>query len=270
MLNKDIIVHVDHFDGPLALLLYLIQKEEMDIEELDLTKITGQYLNYLEKMKELNFDLAGEYLFMASTLTYLKSEKSLDMDKKAAGEEEVSEFDIQTKQQLIQKLKELEKFQKVGNGLWTLPKLGEETFARPKLDKKEHFPPVFKDMSLTQLTGLMIDFLKREKRKFAVINKEKRSIKARLLMLKEKLKMGSQYRFNELITEEDDNALEEIVMTFISLLELARLRRIELFQPDVDTSLYVTVVRDLNDFNVEEASGFEDEEVSEKVEAVLH
>ena len=76
MLNTDITVKIDQFDGPLALLLYLVQKEEMEIEALDLTAVTGQYLNYLATMKDLNFDIAGDFLFMASTLVYLKSKKS--------------------------------------------------------------------------------------------------------------------------------------------------------------------------------------------------
>ena len=73
MTENDILVKVDRFDGPLALLLHLVQKEEMRIQELELNTITNQYLDYLQKMQDLNFDLAGEYLYMAATLLFLKS-----------------------------------------------------------------------------------------------------------------------------------------------------------------------------------------------------
>ena len=75
MLETNIHIQTQNFDGPLGLLLHLIQRDEMDIKDLDLNKMTQQYLNYLVDMKELNFDIAGDYLYMASTLLFLKSKK---------------------------------------------------------------------------------------------------------------------------------------------------------------------------------------------------
>ena len=72
MLNTSIQVSLNQFDGPLALLLMLVEREEMDIKKLDVGKITEQYLDYLAKMRELNFDIAGDYLYLASTLLLLK------------------------------------------------------------------------------------------------------------------------------------------------------------------------------------------------------
>ena len=77
MLDTSIQVKTDYFDGPLGLLLLLIQKEEMDIRELELTKITKQYLDYLAQMRELNFDIAGDYLYLAATLLLLKSKNCI-------------------------------------------------------------------------------------------------------------------------------------------------------------------------------------------------
>ena len=78
MNQNEILVKIDRFDGPLALLLHLIQKEEMRIQDLDVTTITNQYLDYLNKMQDLNFDVAGEYLFMAATLLHIKSQTVAD------------------------------------------------------------------------------------------------------------------------------------------------------------------------------------------------
>ena len=68
MLDTKIQIKTDHFDGPLALLLLLVQKEEMDIQNLSLTKITGQYLSYLNQLEDMDFDVAADYLYLASTL----------------------------------------------------------------------------------------------------------------------------------------------------------------------------------------------------------
>ena len=88
--EQQIRVQLDHFDGPLALLLHLIQREEYSIEELDLNTITKQYLIYLNKMNELDFDVAGEYLYMASTLLFLKSKYCVDEEDAKRGDKTLS------------------------------------------------------------------------------------------------------------------------------------------------------------------------------------
>ena len=85
MLDTNIQIQTEKFDGPLGLLLHLIQQDEMDVRELDLNKMTQQYLNYLVQMKELNFDVAGDYLYMAATLLFLKSKKAVS-EEEAEGE----------------------------------------------------------------------------------------------------------------------------------------------------------------------------------------
>ncbi len=259
-MSRDIYVHIDQFDGPLALLLYLVQKEEMDIQNLDLTQITGQYLSYINKMKELNFDVAGEYLYLASILIFLKSEKSVDSDEKQRLLDAENELNIESREQLIAKLLELEKYQRISQGLWSLPKQGHEIFSRPKLDKKQHFEVLFKEMDMSQLTNLMLDMMKRQKRKVQVISKERLSIKKKLVSLKELLLKGKKYLFKDLIPEKAESKIQEIVMTFISLLELARLRKIEVFQAEDSKEIYIDVVKSMEDFDVNQADGFDAED----------
>lgn len=258
-MSRDIFVHIDQFDGPLALLLYLVQKDEMDIQNLDLTQITGQYLSYINKMKELNFDVAGEYLYLASILIFLKSEKSVDSDEKQRLLDAESELHIDSREQLIAKLLELEKYQRISQGLWSLPKEGHEIFTRPKLDKKQHFEVLFKDMDISQLTNLMIDMMKRQNRKIQVISKERLSIKKSLISLKNLLFKGKKYLFKDLVPK-SENITQEVVMTFISLLELARLRRIEVFQAEDSKEIYIDVVKTMEDFDVNQADGFDEED----------
>ena len=73
MIETNIQVKLDHFDGPLGLLLHLIQREELNIRELEINQITHQYLDYLKKLQDVNFDVAGEYLYLAASLLYIKS-----------------------------------------------------------------------------------------------------------------------------------------------------------------------------------------------------
>ena len=124
MLDTTIQVRTDNFDGPLALLLLLIQKEEMDIKELELTKITGQYLDYLANMKSLDFDVAGDYLFLAATLLLLKSKSAIsdpELDLLGNDLSDSSLLEITSQAELVKRLEELKHFQKLGEKLWELP-----------------------------------------------------------------------------------------------------------------------------------------------------
>src|SRR5690606_33842817 len=138
MIENNINVRLEHFDGPLGLLLHLIQKEEMSVRDLDLTRITAQYLDYLNKLQNLNFDIAGEYLYMAATLLHIKSQNCVDegeQDRKLLKNEDGEP--MITKTQLIQKLEELQRFQKMGEKFWEkLPRRDEHIFVKPKVDRK--------------------------------------------------------------------------------------------------------------------------------------
>ncbi|MGZ3790359.1 MAG: segregation and condensation protein A [Bacteriovorax sp.] len=269
MLDTTIQVKTDHFDGPLALLLLLIEKEEMNIRELDLTRITKQYLDYLSQMRDLNFDVAGDYLFLASTLLLLKSKiciteeeaKNLEMELGVEG------IHITSQSELIRRLEELQLYQKMSKRLWDLEKKGHEIFVKPKVDRKAIVNSILTPMDLNSLTMTMVDFLFRQRRKYTVVKRDRLSIKEKLIFLKSNLKVGEQTTFDTLLeqdgkADEGKDPTDNIVITFISLLELARLKRINVFQNEDRSTIYVNVVRSLEDFDVEQANGFEDENVA--------
>lgn len=266
MIEHNIQVKLDHFDGPLGLLLHLIQREEMSIKDLDINRITQQYIDYLQKMQDLNFDVAGEYLYMAATLLLIKSKMVADGEEekiRLTGDENIQ---ITTKTQLIQKLEELQKFQKLGETLFTLPKRDEDVFVRPKVDRKAIQTSILTPMSLDSLTESMVDLIRREKRKYTVIKRDKLSIKEKLVQLKNDLKIGTQTTMDKLLRSEERD-IEEVVITFISLLELARLKKLDIFQNEVMGSIYVDVKEDLNSFDVETADGFDPEDEKETINA---
>lgn len=268
MLDTSIQVKTNQFDGPLSLLLLLIQKEQMNIRELDLKLITKQYLEYLDYMQELNFDVAGDYLYLAATLIYLKSKNCITEDDQNALQELAGEndaLDIFSHADLIKRLEELQRFQKLGEQLWNLPQRGRDVFVRPKLNKKYHLTTFLKKVELDELTLTMVDYLFREQRKYKVVKRDRLSIKEKLRYLKENLQLGEQTTLNEIIRGQEDGSITNLVINFISLLELARLKRIEIFQNDDRGEVYLNVKKSLDDFDIEQADGFDPEdEVKEK------
>lgn len=266
MLDTTIQVKTDHFDGPLGLLLLLIEKDEMNIRELDLTKITKQYLDYLSQMRDLNFDVAGDYLYLAATLLLLKSKVCITEEEanKLSDEFGIEGLNITSQSELIRRLEELQLYQKMSKKLWDLPKKGHEIFIKPKIDRKAIVNSILTPMDLNSLTLAMVDFLFRQRRKYTVVKRDRLSIKEKLIFLKQNLKIGEQTTLDSILdqsskTEEDKTSIDNIVITFISLLELARLKRIAVFQNEDRSTIYVDVIKSLEDFDVEQANGFEEE-----------
>lgn len=266
MLDTSIQVRTNNFDGPLGLLLHLVQKEEMDIRGLDLTRITAQYLDYLAKMQEVNFDVAGDYLYLAATLLLLKSKSAVSQEE---AERLRGEMDgdptlaITSEAELIRRLEELQHFQKMGEKLWAMNKKGHEIFVKPKVDRKAIVDSILLPMDLDKLTEAMKDFIFKQRRKYTVVRRDRLSIKEKLQFLKQNLKTGEKSLFTNLLSEKGLEDIDDVVITFISLLELARLKRIEVFQNEDRGEIYIDVVKSLEDFDVESANGFEDENAQE-------
>jgi len=266
MSETEILVRIDQFDGPLALLLHLIQREEVTIRDLDVNNITSQYLDYLQKMQDLNFDVAGEYLFMASTLLWLKSQTAVEESdqntlKFTSGDDGVQ---ITTRGELIRRLEELERYQGLGQRLWALPKKGHEVFVKPKVDRKAVENSILTPIDLQVLTATMMDLIRREKRKYTVVKRDRLSIKEKLIFLKENLKTGETTQFDTLLAQGEDASIIDKVITFISLLELARLKKLQVYQNEAMGTIYVEVKEDLSSFDVNTADGFEPEDEQNK------
>ncbi len=186
MLSSDIRIKTENFDGPLGLLLLLIQKEEMNIRDLNINKITHEYIQFLDQMEELNFNMAGDYLYMASTLVFLKSKSYVTEEEvqKMIGLQTEETPHIHSQEELIRRLQELEKFQKLGAMLWEFPKTGHEIFNKPKVNRKKILKTINNPMDLQELTNCMIDLIKRQNRKYKVVKRDRLSIKEKLKFLK--------------------------------------------------------------------------------------
>src|SRR6476619_8529880 len=130
-METDYKVKLEVFEGPLDLLLYLIKRDEIDIYDISLERITKQYLEYLQAFKELNIDIAGEFIVMAANLIYLKSRSLLPVDQQPP-DEDAAEDD--PRWDLIRQLIEYKKFKEAAGQLHTLALEQERTFARTGME----------------------------------------------------------------------------------------------------------------------------------------
>ena len=263
MLNTSIQIKTDFFDGPLALLLHLLQEQEMDIRQLDLTSITQQYLRYLDQMKELNFDVAGEYLWLAANLIWLKSRACIDHPE---DDEEVPDFvaesGITSQEELVRRLLMLQHFQKLGRALWNLPKKGHQIFCKPKVDRRSIINSILTPMELSSLTEAMLDYYRRAARAFKVIIKEKIPVREKLAILKQILQPDENYEFYQLLPQCGEPSVGNTIATFIAFLELVRLGKVSILQNEVDQKIYLHVLESLADFDVNTAHTIEDEDTA--------
>src|ERR1700685_3296436 len=120
-------IHLDMYDGPLDLLLDLIKKQEIDIHNIPIAKITGQYLEYLHKLEQLDMDISADFIYMAATLIYIKSKMLLPPDPLASPEEQATD----PRAELVQRLVEHEKFKNAAQLLYQKQQVEENVWSRP-------------------------------------------------------------------------------------------------------------------------------------------
>ena len=227
-------VHFEVFEGPLDLLLYLIKKEEVDIYEVNLTKLATQFIEYIDTMRLLDLEIAGEFLVMASTLMYIKSRELLPVEQQAQveGEEEGED----PRWELIRQLVEYKKFKDAAAQLQTLETRQEHTFPRipGKLDFAEPAAqPVKPEATIFDLLNAVNAVLKRfEKREGAAreIFEDKWSVSEKIESILKTIGDRGTVRFSELF--ESAASRPEVVCTFLALLELIRLKQLVCVQPE--------------------------------------
>jgi len=221
-------VRLETFEGPLDLLLYLIKKNEIDIYDIPISVITQQYLEYLEMMKNLNLDVAGEFLLMAATLLHIKSKMLLPAMEEEEGEKEEED----PRAELVRRLLEYQRFKEAAQQLVKGPLLDREVFVRSffgeSLVGKEE-EEVSGEVTLFDLLEVMKKVLEGlPAEDFQEISVEQLNIKDKILQIMERLWESESLAFTELYTA--STSRREIIVTFLALLELLRLRMIRVYQ----------------------------------------
>ena len=252
MVSASMHIRTEHFDGPLGLLLFLLQKQDIDIRELDLTKVTRQYLAYLKQMSDLNFDVAGDYLYLAVMLLLLKSRAVTEGELQALSQQsgENDDLTITSRSELVRRLEELQRYQRLGKALWMLPKQNHDIFVRPRINRKAYAGSILSSLELDKLTTSMMGLLQREKRQYTVVEREKITVRDKIAFLKGCLNQGDELGLKALLDLHGGESLGNIVVTFISLLELARLEYITIFQMEDCGNIYIRVLKSFEHFHL--------------------
>ncbi len=236
-----ITVHLPKFEGPLDLLLYLIRKDEMDIFDIKIHEITKQYLDFIKMMKELDLEVAGEFVSMASTLIHIKSRMLLPQYNEQG---ELVENDDPRKE-LVQRLLEYQKFQEAAKKLSERPWVGRDIWAR---GSKEIIKPYEEEIALEEnaLFSLITAYrnaIRLFQKKIHKVALKAQSIASRILEIKDRLKIGHRVVMKSLIQKTESMTEEvlqrQILITFLSLLELGKMGFVNLFQSETYGDIYI-------------------------------
>ena len=233
-------VRLEIFEGPLDLLLYLIKRDELDIYDISLERITKQYLEYLQAFKELNIDVAGEFVVMAANLIYLKSRSLLPADQQPP-EEDVEEDD--PRWDLIRQLIEYKKFKEAAAHLQTRELKQEGIFARVGDGLSPEVAPLrLGEVGIFQLINAFQNVLKRldAQEDLRDMFGEHFTVSDKIDWILQRTGTGDPVRFSELFARVASRV--EIVVTFLALLELIRLKQVRAQQPSVFEEIEITAI----------------------------
>jgi len=230
-------VSLEMFEGPLDLLLHLVRRHELDILDIPIAFVTEKYLEYLQFMRALDLEVAGEYLVMAATLAYIKSRELLPRELEADEEQGDEEDGPDPRELLIAQLLEYQKFKAAAESLDRMPIAGRDVFAR---GQPVDLPPV--DPGLAPITLFRLaEAYERVLSKAKIVQQhevvlETVSVAQRMEQLTLLLERQPRVEFEELFLGRTWSSVEELrgmlVVTLMSLLELVKLGIVAVHQPD--------------------------------------
>ncbi|MFH0957136.1 MAG: segregation/condensation protein A [Pseudomonadota bacterium] len=221
-------IKLDIFEGPLDLLLHLIEKNEVSISDIPVAQITKQYLETIETMRSLNLEMAGEYLLMASYLTHIKSQMLLPRPER--DKEEYLEGDEDPRAELVAHLLEYRRYKAVANSLDVIPLWGREVFSRESLEPGLT-PHIQSSMpiDINELFCIMREIIERRQPETLLeIKNETMSLREKVQDIMLRLQKSRWLSFGSLFS--DDFSRSNIVITFLALLEVVKSGAARIYQ----------------------------------------
>ena len=235
-LDPNFRIELPNFEGPLDLLLHLIRKHELDILDLPISFITDKYLEYLGLMESMNLDIASEYLVMAATLAHIKSKMLLPRPPEDQDDDELDELDPRA--ELIRRLLEYQKYKTVAADLGVRAIAGRDVFARGTPPPAAEGPAPLAEVSVFKLLDALKKIAERINATVSLeVDAERMSIQERIGDLVELLRERRRCRFDELF--EDVSTSYDLVVTFLALLEMAKMRLASIYQTDHEEPIYL-------------------------------
>jgi segregation and condensation protein A len=249
-------VKLDAFEGPLDLLLHLIQEHELDILDIPVSFITEKYLEYLKLMQNLSIEIASEYLVMAATLVHIKSKMLLPVAPAGQDEGLPQEEEEDPRAELIRRLLEYQKYKAAAAELAERGTLGRDVFPR---GVEEEAPAGPAPLAKVEVFGLLEAFEKVLKRAKVKIDHEvvfdRISITERIIELTEKLQGRRAVRFEWLFlsaSRAGPPSRFDLVITFLAMLEMCRMRLLRVYQTGPLAPIYLGLVEETADLSDED------------------
>ena len=224
-------VIIEQFEGPLDLLLYLIKKQNIDVVDIPILPITNQYVEYINMMQQMQFELASDYLVMASTLAEIKSRMLVPNEVEDDEEED-------PRANLIKRLMEYQKYKDLSEQLDEIPRLNRDTFIVSKIftniEKKECLPSI----DLQELENAFQEVLKRAEI-FASheIQTETLSVRERMSLILDIINKNGTIKFIDCFTYEEGRM--GVIVTFLAILELSKESLIDIVQNQDYSMIYL-------------------------------
>ncbi len=224
-------VMLETFEGPLDLLLYLIRRQNVDILNVNVSQIARQYMEYIDLMKAMRFELAAEYLLMAAMLAEIKSRMLLPRHESEEDEDD-------PRAELMRRLQQYERFKLAAEDIDSLPRMGRDTYVAsaglPELETKKLYP----DLSLQDLMHAFSDVLRRSDMfESHQVEKETLTTREKMAHILSMLS-GDRFMAFESIFNIEEGRLG-VVVTFLAIMELVKEQLVELIQNEAFAPVYV-------------------------------
>jgi segregation and condensation protein A len=237
-------IRLDSFEGPLDLLLHLIDREEVDIYEVSVAKIADQYVSYIRQMQQLELEIASEFLVMASSLLAMKSRMLLPKPEEADFQLlDIDEESFDPEQELIRRLIEYKKYKSIASVLREKETERSQVFTRPAenlsvfIDQEEVNPVA--NISLFDLMNAFQEVLReKEMKPYKTIERDEISIEARMKQLIDRIRQATRLLFTQLF--EADITKNQIIVTFLAILELMKKKQVFCEQDALFGDIWIT------------------------------
>src|SRR2546426_9118561 len=221
-------INIPMYEGPLDLLLDLIKKQEMSIHDIQISKITSQYLDYLHKLEELNVDVSSEFIYMAASLIYIKSKMLLPPDPLASTEEQAAD----PREELVQRLVEHEKFKNAAQLLYQKQQIEENVWSKP--DKSLYHDEGTAGelvVSLVDLVKVVQQVLERKKEVSRIeLRHEEFTVAQMIAALRAQILASAENALNLIQFFEACPSRHAMIVAFLAVLEMVKLQAVALVQ----------------------------------------
>jgi segregation and condensation protein A len=237
--GQGITIRLEAFEGPLDLLLHLIKKEEIDIWNIPIAHITEQYLEYIQIMKDLNINMAGEWLMMAATLIYIKSRMLVPQEQKTDDQGEENE---DPRQELVYQLLEHQKFKNAAEMLYTREEIENAVWNKPPAEVLEDGSEVVAVTLFEILRAFHEVVLRFESQRTLEVDQEEVTVEQKILDIRKRFLVHDTLLFSSFFAEV--RSKKHLIVLFLALLELVRLREIWLYQKKAFEEIQISKMKE--------------------------